>query len=181
MKNCMQKSNFWSILLHENDIFCFSRASWKNMILKWESYGESDSEVKLYNVSDFESKIWNVPDFEKKVAFKNDVINHVTLRNRQFLHFPCLFETQHFGRKFLQCVRLGIQKSTKNQMFHLKNLQCVRIWTEAFTTCHTLNFKKLKRGRNWKKIALRNSRFELCYPVKPTFLHFSCLWEMPDF
>ena len=166
------KKRSWSILLRGNDIICIIRASSKNMILKWESYSVSCFETKLYNESDVELNFWNQSEFEKGLFSKNDVIKHVTPRNRHFLRFPCSSETQYFRLKTLQCLRLGIQKWSRKQNFCPKTLQCVRIWFETFTTCQVLNLKNLKRVNITKKFALKKIFHEVCYSVKRTFFCF---------
>ena len=131
-KDCMQKNNFWSILLLENDINCFIRASWKNMILKWESYSESDFEVKFYNVSDFQLNFWNVSEIEKKFALRNSRFELCYPVKLTFLHFSCRWEILDFEMALLRCAT-----------FWNKILQRVRFWIKHFQTC-----QKLKKSLN---------------------------------
>ena len=150
----MQKSNFWSILLLENDINCFLRASWKNMILKWESYSESDFQVKFYNVSDFQLNFWNVSEIEKNLHSEIHVLNYVTLWNWRF----CIFRA---AGKYL------ILKWHFYDAPHFET-KYYNVWD------FELNI--FKRVRNWKKVWIKkNHVMNQGTPRKRRFLDFSGL------
>ena len=111
-----KKITFWSILLPENDIICI-RSSSDCFSLKCEFYDAPDFAIDYYNMSDSELNFWRLSEFEKRLRSKKHNMNHVTPRERQFFHFTRLFETQNFELKKLHCVRIGIQKLTKNEIF----------------------------------------------------------------